>query len=379
MSDTINQMPEWSLKKTGEDTSCLHVKGAWSADRDNGTTFSFDPQTCPPTTKTLTVDASQLTGWDSSFISFMWSVKQKAQERKIQFIEDGLPKPTTQLLDLLPSSPTKPAEPSRTHPKLLARIGESAENSLQEIGSTSLLASTTVKETIQSITGKGWMCSRDFFNDLWQAGPDALLIVGVVNFLVGAILAFVGLMELRVFAAQAYVTSLVGIGCARELSAMMTAIVMSGRTGGAYAARISTMLGNDEIDALKVFGIPVSAYLLLPAILSLAIMMPLLYIYGTILGMLGGFAVSMTMMDISPYGYWLSTFDHVDLKEFNFGFVKAFFFAVFIALASCRIGLQAGRSSADVGIAATRAVVISIVGIIGMDAIFAVIAHVFDF
>ena len=104
-------------------------------------------------------------------------------------------------------------------------------------------------------------------------------------------------------------------------------------------------------------------------------MMPFLYIYGTLIGIFGGFVVSMTMMNISPIGYWISTFDGVALREFVFGFVKSYFFAVFIATASCRVGLQAGRSAADVGIAATRAVVISIVGIIAMDAVFAVIAN----
>ena len=223
--------------------------------------------------------------------------------------------------------------------------------------------------------GKSAMRMKDLLLDIWNAGPDALLIVGIVNFLVGAILAFVGLVELRKFAAEIYVTDLVGIACAREISAIMTAIIMAGRTGGAYAARISTMLGNEEIDALQVFGIPISSYILLPSIVSLAIMMPLLYLYGTIIAIFGGFAVSMSMMDVSPIGYWISTFDGVELKEFIFGFIKSFFFASFIALAACRVGLKAGRSAADVGIAATRAVVIGIVGIIAMDAIFAVIAN----
>ena len=103
-------------------------------------------------------------------------------------------------------------------------------------------------------------------------------------------------------------------------------------------------------------------------------MMPLLYIYGTIIAIFGGFVVSVSMMDIAPMGYLNTTFDGIALREFVFGFVKSFFFASFIALAACRVGLQAGRSAADVGIAATRAVVIGIVGIIAMDAVFAVMA-----
>ncbi len=104
-------------------------------------------------------------------------------------------------------------------------------------------------------------------------------------------------------------------------------------------------------------------------------MMPLLYLYGTLIGIFGGFVVAMSMMDVSATGYWIATFDGVQLKEFIFGFIKSYFFASFIALAACRVGLKAGRSAADVGVAATRAVVIGIVGIIAMDAVFAVLAN----
>ncbi|MCT6838662.1 MAG: ABC transporter permease, partial [Bifidobacteriales bacterium] len=107
----------------------------------------------------------------------------------------------------------------------------------------------------------------------------------------------------------------------------------------------------------------------------LVIMMPLLYLYGTMVSIFGGFVVAMGMMDISPIGYWLATFDGVEISQFVFGFIKSLFFAAFIALAACRVGLKAGRSAADVGIAATRAVVIGIVGIIALDAVFAVIAN----
>lgn len=220
------------------------------------------------------------------------------------------------------------------------------------------------------------MRTVDLMSDLNAAGPAALLIVGVVNFLVGAILAFVGSVELHKFAADIYVASLVAIAMVREMSAVMTAIIMAGRTGGAYAARISTMQANEEIDALQVFGIPVSSYLILPSVLALAFTMPLLYLYGCLIGMLGGFFVSYIMLDVSPLGYFHETIQALPLDQFTFGFIKSFVFGTFVGLTSCRIGLKAGRSAADVGIAATKAVVVGIVGVIALDAIFAVIANV---
>ena len=128
---------------------------------------------------------------------------------------------------------------------------------------------------------------------------SALIIVSVVNFLIGAILAFVGAVQLRKFAADIYVANLVGLAMVREMAAVMTAIIMAGRTGGAYAARIATMQGNEEIDALTVIGIPVADYIVLPSILALVFTMPFLYLYGCLVGMLGGFVVSIAMLNIT--------------------------------------------------------------------------------
>lgn len=186
-------------------------------------------------------------------------------------------------------------------------------------------------------------------------------------------------MQLRKFAAGAYVANLVGLATVREMAAVMTAIVMSGRTGGAYAARIATMKGNEEIDALEVMGIPVLDYLVLPAVLALLITMPLLYLYGCLVGMLGGFVVATAMLDVTAAGFFHQTIGAVGFDQFVFGFCKSAAFAVLIGLASCQIGLRAGRSAADVGVAATSAVVAGIVGVIALDAVFAVAANMIGF
>jgi phospholipid/cholesterol/gamma-HCH transport system permease protein len=186
----------------------------------------------------------------------------------------------------------------------------------------------------------------------------------------------VGAVQLRRFAADIFVANLVGLAVVREMAAVMTAIVMAGRTGGAYAARIATMRGNEELDALEVVGIPLSDYLILPSVLALVFAMPLLYLYGCLVGMFGGFVVSISMLNITSLGYLHQTLDAVPIDQFIFGFIKTIAFAVMIGLISCRIGLTAGRSAADVGVAATRAVVAGIVGVITMDAMFAVAADV---
>jgi phospholipid/cholesterol/gamma-HCH transport system permease protein len=127
---------------------------------------------------------------------------------------------------------------------------------------------------------------------------------------------------------------------------------------------------------LQVIGIPVGDYILLPSILALVFTMPLLYLYGCLVGMLGGCVVALAMLTVTSAGYLAATLDAVPLDQFVFGFIKSVAFAVLIGVTSCRIGLKAGRSAADVGTAATRAVVTGIVGVIALDAVFAVLADV---
>ena len=372
--DAGTQAPVWSIVPT-EQGGRLVLEGTWTVPKGGVPTFDANALKNLQNGQSLQVDAKGVGEWDSALISFLWNVEQASTAAGLTFDTSILPDPTQRLLALLPPTPPAATPSQFVRQNLFARTGQTTLDVLEETGVlTDMMAQSTLG-AVRAITTKSFMRGKDLLSDIWRAGPNALLIVGVVNFLLGAILAFVGLVELRRFAAEIYVTDLVGIACAREISAIMTAIIMAGRTGGAYAARISTMLGNEEIDALQVFGIPISSYILLPSIISLSVMMPLLYLYGTLIGIFGGFVVAMSMMDVSATGYWIATFNGVELKEFIFGFIKSYFFASFIALAACRVGLKAGRSAADVGVAATRAVVIGIVGIIAMDAVFAVLAN----
>lgn len=324
----------------------------------------------------ILTQASALGLWDSGLIVFLWEVKRAARQAGYRLDEKGLPDAASRLLGLLPDEAPAPAAPARKRGLVVERVGASTMTLLGEVGTVAELGAETLRGGARVLTGRGRMRMTDLMRDLAEAGPGALLIVGVVNFLLGAILAFVGAVQLEKFAAGIYVASLVGIAMVREMAAVMTAIIMAGRTGGAYAARISTMQGNEEIDALTVFGIPVSSYIVLPAVLSLTMTMPFLYLYGCLIGMFGGFVVAISMLDVTGAGYVHYTVTAFGIGQFVFGLAKSIVFGAFIALTSCRIGLKAGRSAADVGTAATRAVVIGIVGVIALDAIFAVIADV---
>jgi phospholipid/cholesterol/gamma-HCH transport system permease protein len=364
--------PSWQIDRDAA-RHVLSVAGDWIAQHGGIPVFplrALDGLAGAP----LCFDMSGIGTWDSALIGFLWDARLAAGMAHMPVDETGLPESARKLLGLLPDRMPAPAAPVRRRFQPLRRLGASTIGMLTETGVLALLLADTVQGGVAAVVGRARIRSVDLMGNISDAGPSALVIVSVVNFLIGAILAFVGAAQLRKFAADAYVANLVGLALVREMAAVMTAIVMAGRTGGAYAARIATMQGNEEIDALKVIGIPISDYILLPSILALVFTLPLLYLYGCLIGMIGGLVVASAMLNITVAGYIHQTLEAVPISQFIFGFLKSIAFAVLIGVTSCRTGLKAGRSAADVGLAATRAVVIGIVGVIAMDAVFAVIA-----
>lgn len=319
-------------------------------------------------------ETSRLGRWDSSLLVYLAALRRDAALRSIRFDDGGIPVAARRLLALLPEQNAAKAAPPR-QPLLLERVGVAAIAGGSELLAVTALLGGQVLQTGAAVFGRARMRRVDLVACLYDAGIAALPMVALVNVLVGGILAFVGAIELRRFGADIYIANLVGIAQVREMAAVMTAIVMSGRTGGAYAAEIASMQGSNELDALRVLGIPVQDYLILPRVLALTFMTPLLYLYGSFVGILGGFAVAVSMLDISPGLFIAQTRGAVTIDQVVFGLTKSFAFGALIAIAGCRIGLKAGRSATDVGHAATSAVVVGIIGVIMLDAMFAVCAN----
>jgi phospholipid/cholesterol/gamma-HCH transport system permease protein len=183
----------------------------------------------------------------------------------------------------------------------------------------------------------------------------------------------VGAVQLRRFGAEIYVADLVGIAMVRQMGAIMTGVIMAGRTGAAYAAQLGTMRVNEEIDAVQTMGLSPVEFLVLPRMLGLIVMMPLLTVYADVVGILGGAVVGTVMLKIGFVPYWDRTWVAVDLSDVVVGVVSATVFGVLVAIAGCLRGMRSGRSSAAVGLAATSAVVTAIVFIVVADAILTVI------
>jgi len=183
-------------------------------------------------------------------------------------------------------------------------------------------------------------------------------------------------VQLQQFGATIYVADLVGIGMVREMGAMMTAIIMSGRTGAAFAAQIGTMKVTQEIDALSTMGVSPLDFLVLPRLSALVLMMPLLCLYADLMGIAGGAAIGVGMLGLTPIAYMRETIAALSLTNVALGLIKATIYGVLIATAGCLQGFRCGNSSSAVGDAATRAVVSSIVLVVVACGLFAVVTNV---
>lgn len=375
MSASSPTPPGWRLERHGSATG-LRLTGDWVA-RETGVRSPVEARHILDEAGegTLRVDAGSLGQWDSALIAFLKTLREAAVARPspvLKIDESGVPDAARRLLALASAGAPEATRAEPPHRSLATRVGEAFFDARSNMMAVATLVGESALLGTAAFAHRTRTRAVDVLQLIRAAGPGALAIVAIVNALIGAIIAFVGAVELQRFGAGLYIADLVGIAIVRELAAIATAIVMAGRTGGAYAAQLATMQGNEEIDALNVLGIPVFDFLVLPRIAALVTMMPLLYLYGCALGLLGGWIVSTMTLDLTSASFLEELRGAVAGRQFAIGMAKSIVFGALIAMAGCNIGLRAGRSAADVGNAATSAVVAGIVWIIALDAVFAV-------
>jgi len=326
--------------------------------------------------RSLEFDATHLTGWDSRFVAFINKCVALCRDRNLNLRSDGLPEGVRRLLRLANAVPEKKdARASTAKAGFLQNFGESASKIWQDLLGMVAFLGENVLAFVNLLRGRAQFRWADALLVMQQCGPQALGIVALINCLIGLILAFVGAVELQRFGASIYVSDLVGIATVREMGCVMTGIILSGRTGAAFAAQLGTMKVNEEITALQTFGISPLEFLVLPRMIALIIMMPFLCVFADLISIAGGFVVSATMLDISPTVYFDRIAHAIQLKSFLLGIGKGSFFGFLVAFAGCFRGMQSGYSAAAVGEATTRAVVTGITAIVASDGIFAVLAN----
>ncbi len=326
----------------------------------------------------IIIDASKLAQWDSTLVAIIFELEKIARRRGIKIEQHSFPSGLSRLISLAFSVDRNPTQPKAEKAEVLEKIGMWGVNVYESFkrGKTFLIQSR--QAFLRIFAGKSVMRPIDFSFALEDCGYRALPIVSLISFMVGLILAFVGAVQLKTFGAQIYVASLVTIGMTRIMGAIMTGIIMAGRTGASYAATIGTMQVNEEIDALKTMGINPIDFLVLPRILALTITMPILTMWADFMGMLGGGFVGVTMLGIPLQKYWDMSISAIALNNFFVGLFHGLVFGIVTAICGCYYGIFCGRNADSVGTATTKAVVAAIVWMIVMTGIITVACEVLN-
>ena len=270
--------------------------------------------------------------------------------------------------------PLRPVAPMATgdEPSYFIRTGELTFELLYNIRYMVSFLGSVILSFFQALFNPKMFRVNDTIAIMEKTGVNALPIVGLISFLLGLVIAFMSSLQLQQFGANLYVASLVAIGMVSELGPIMTAIVVAGRTGSAFAAEIGTMKISEEIDALFLMGFSPTLFLAVPRVVAAVIVVPLLTLFADIFGILGGLFVGVTLLDLTANTYITQTFKTLTLFEVMWGLSKSVVFALLIAWIGCLRGFQTKGGADAVGNAATSAVVTSIFLIILFDSIFAI-------
>ncbi len=369
---------EMSFSRPTDDTLLVRLAGDWTIKEELPSVEEVQRQAdSGPSVQRIAFDTQDLGRWDSGLITFLIKLFEQSSRRQIDTKREGLPEGVRRLLDLAAAVPEKKdAHKEAVREPFLVQVGKSSMDVARHAGALVTFLGESTIALGRFFVGKAKFRRSDLWLTIQQCGVDALPIVTLISFLVGLILAFVGAVQLAMFGAQIFIANLVGIAMAREMAAIMTGIIMAGRTGAAFAAQIGTMQVNEEVDALITMGVSPMEFLVLPRMIALIVMMPLLCLYANLVGILGGFVVGTGMFDISFTQYMEQTRLALNLTHFGLGIFKSAIFGVLVAIAGCLQGMECGRSASAVGDAATSAVVTSIVLIVVTDGLFAVITNI---
>lgn len=283
---------------------------------------------------------------------------------------------------------------SAPHEKLLrlseAHTSEKEPPAVKQPGALEALGMRTIERfvtllTLASFIGKISMIALSYLHrfrnirykeiifEIHESAIRALGVVGLITFLIGVVIAYQSSIQLKLYGANIFIVDMLGIGIFRELSPLLVAVVVAGRSGSAYAAQIGVMKITEELDAMRTMGFDPYAYLVLPRIIALTIMMPVLIFFADMMGVLGGMLVSKIELGISPE-FFLERFSNViDIRHFWVGIVKGPFFALLIASIGIYRGMQVQNDTQSIGFNTTKSVVESIFAVIICDAIFSII------
>jgi len=321
----------------------------------------------------ILVDASGVDYCDGAGIALLWELQRRGAGEI-----SGLKPEVEKLLQPFADAERKGDEDGRPKESMVEAVGKTVVDLMRDLYEQVSFLGQTVVISLKMMRRPRELRWQDFWVTYERAGVQALVVVGLISFLTGLIMAFQAAPPLREFGVDLFVVNLVSLAMLRELGPIMTAIVLAGRSGSAFAAEIGTMKVNEEINALTTMGLDPVRFLVAPRVLAGVLVTPVLTIYADLVGVGGGLFVMMGR------GYplvtlWRQLVSAVGINDLVAGLIKAFVFGALVAGIGCLRGLQTKSGASAVGISTTRSVVTSIFLIVVVDAIFAVVYYAIDF
>lgn len=325
--------------------------------------------------KKVVLDFAEVGKLDSSAIAAIEIAKRSLKRVGKELELDKLDERHRAAFELAPKTAAK-AVPPEERPSWLETIGGhvlAIGRALRELGA---LIGDSARQTIAVLARRRKLPAGSVGSHVLLMGADAVFIVGLLSFLLGMTLSFQGVVQLEKFGAGVFVADMVGWSMVREFAPLMTAIILTGRTGAAIAAELGTMRVNLEIDALTAMGINPVRFLVVPRLTALTFVQPALTLMGMFIGIVAGMLVTSLMIDMSPITFWVHVQQRVTIGDFAYGLGKSVVFAAIIGFSGSHLGMRAGGDASSVGRATTKTVVVSVFLIIVVDAIFATVSSI---
>lgn len=363
-------VPEDSTAAVDVTDDALICSGRWTVGSLAALRADMDGLAMPGSA-TVSVDGAAITALDSAGAWLLLHLGRRVEATGAHMKLQSFRPSWLRLLDFV-SDELSDAECSLA-PRRAMPLAERIEG----IGDDLIRFLAFIGESVLSLLGAvrhpGRVRWQELFDDMWQTGVNALPIVGLLSFLMGVVIAYQGAVQLKLYGANIYIADLVGYSMLRELAPLLTAILICGRTGSAYAAKIGTMQVREEIAALQTIGIPPVDLLVLPKLLSLFLVMPLLTVYADVLAVFGGMVMSNAQLNIGFNAFIDRLKEAISYSTFMIGVGKAPVFAAIIAIVGCYQGFKVEGSAESVGRHTTISVVQSIFLVIIVDAMFSIL------
>jgi phospholipid/cholesterol/gamma-HCH transport system permease protein len=324
---------------------------------------------------TVAVDLGGVGYLDSAGALAVLKIEAEARARGMKVTFLGVSSEASRIIALVQSGLPARAAPPRPSPGLLVKIGETSRALVLDAAGVLVFLGELLRSLFRLFLRPRSVRWEDWLFFMRRAGLDGLPIVGLLSFLLGMVIAFMTSLQLRQFGANAFIPTLVGVAMVKELGPIMTAVLVAGRSGSAFAAEIGTMKVNDEVDALTVMGFDPVEFLAVPRVLAALVVVPLLTLYADFFGMAGGMLVGVAGLDLTVHTWIQQTAKGLKVFDFASSYVKSVAFAFLIAGIGCQRGFEARGGAEAVGERTTSAVVTGLFLIIVADAFFAIVLH----